>query len=63
MELQNELIVMDDTKTDGDTLEAHTIITSCSPREAKYLLEHLLDTVLSLVRREEGRSNCHFVCT
>ena len=40
---------MDDTKSDGDTLEAHSIIASSSPRESKYLLEHLLDLVLSLV--------------
>lgn len=34
---------------DGDTVEAHAIITACTPREAKYLLEHLLDMALSLV--------------
>lgn len=49
VELQNDLIAVDDTKSEGDTLEAHTIITSSSPREAKYLLEHLLDLVLHLV--------------
>lgn len=50
VELQNDLIAVDDAKSEGDTLEAHTIITSSSPREAKYLLEHLLDLVLNLVR-------------
>lgn len=49
VELQNDLIVVEDTKSDGDTLEAHTIIASSSPRESKYLLEHLLDLVLNLV--------------
>ena len=49
MELQNDLIAVDDTKSDGDTLEAHSIIASSSPRESKYLLEHLLDLVLNLV--------------
>ena len=49
VELQNDLIAVDDVKLDGDTLEAHTIIASSSTREAKYLLEHLLDLVLNLV--------------
>lgn len=49
VELQNDLIAVDDAKSEGDTLEAHTIIASSSPREAKYLLEHLLDLVLNLV--------------
>ena len=49
VELQNDLITLDDAKSDGDTIEAHAIITSSSPREAKYLLEHLLDMVLNLV--------------
>ena len=49
IELQNDLIALDDSKSDGDTVEAHAIITSSSPREAKYLLEHLLDMVLDLV--------------
>ena len=30
------------------TVEAYAIITICTPREAKYLLEHLLDMALSL---------------
>lgn len=49
VELQNDLIAVDDTKAEGDTLEAHSIIASSSPRESKYLLEHLLDLVLNLV--------------
>lgn len=49
LELQNDLIAVDDVKSEGDTLEAHTIIASSSTRESKYLLEHLLDMVLSLV--------------
>ena len=49
VELQNDLIALDDSKSDGDTMEAHVIITSSSPRESKYLLEHLLDMVLDLV--------------
>lgn len=49
MELQNDLIAVEDTKSEGDTLEAHAIIASSSPRESKYLLEHLLDLVLNLV--------------
>ena len=51
VELQNDLIAVDDSKCDGDTVEAHTIIASSSPRESKYLLEHLLDLVLNLVRK------------
>ena len=49
MELQNDLIALDDSKSDGDTVEAHAIITASSPRESKYLLEHLLDMVLDQV--------------
>ena len=49
VELQNDLIAVDDVKCDGDTVEAHSLISSCSPKEAKYLLEHLLDKVLNLV--------------
>ena len=56
MELQNDLIALDDSKADGDTVEAQSIINACSPREAKYLLEHLLDMVLNLV------SVCACVC-
>lgn len=60
MELQNDLIAVDDTKSDGDTLEAHSIITSSSPREAKYLLEHLLDLVLNLVIQYKiACEHCH----
>ena len=36
-------------QSDGDTIEAHAIITACTPREAKYLLEHLLDMALNWV--------------
>ncbi len=50
VELQNDMIALDDSKADGDTVEAQSIINACSPREAKYLLEHLLDMVLGLVR-------------
>ncbi len=49
VELQNDLIALDDSKVDGDTMEAQSIINACSPREAKYLLEHLLDVALNLV--------------
>ena len=49
VELQNDLIAMDDVKCDGDTVDSHSLISSCSPKEAKYLLEHLLDLVLNLV--------------
>ncbi len=49
VELQNDLIAVDDVKCDGDTIDAHSLISSCSPKEAKYLLEHLLDLVLNLV--------------
>ena len=49
VELQNDLIALDDSKSDGDTVEAHAIITTSSPRESKYLLEHLLDMVLDQV--------------
>ncbi len=49
VELQNDLIVVDDTKSDGDTVDAHSIITASSPRESKYLLEHILDLALNLV--------------
>jgi len=49
VELQTDLIAMDDVKCDGDTVDSHFLITSCSPKEAKYLLEHLLDLVLNLV--------------
>ncbi len=49
VELQNDLIALDDSKVDGDTVEAQSIINACSPREAKYLLEHLLDMTLGLV--------------
>ena len=49
VELQNDLIALDDSKCDGDTVEAHAIITASSPRESKYLLEHLLDMVLDQV--------------
>jgi kinesin family protein 4/21/27 len=49
VELQNELIAVDDSKNDSDTIEAHAIITQCGPRDAKYLLEHLLTLTLSLV--------------
>ncbi len=48
VELQNDLIALDDSKSEGDTVEAQSIINAASPREAKYLLEHLLDLVLSL---------------
>ncbi|XP_064385434.1 kinesin-like protein KIF21A [Halichondria panicea] len=48
VELQNDLIALDDSKVDGDTMEAQSIINACSPREAKYLLEHLLDVALNL---------------
>lgn len=44
-------------QSDGDTIEAHAIITACTPREAKYLLEHLLDMALNWVSEggtEEG---------
>ena len=40
-------------QSDGDTIEAHAIITACTPREAKYLLEHLLDMALNWVSEEE----------
>lgn len=50
IELQNDLIAIDDAKSDGDTLEAHSIIASSTLRESKYLLEHILDMVLNLVR-------------
>ena len=56
VELQNDLIAVDDAKSEGDTLEAHTIIASSSPKEAKYLLEHLLDLVLNLVSGNLGIS-------
>ena len=36
-------------QSDSDTVEAHAIISSCGPRDAKYLLEHVLDMVLNLV--------------
>ena len=49
VELQNDLIALDDSKSDGDTVEAHAIITASTPRESKYLLEHLLDMVLDQV--------------
>ena len=49
VEIQNNLIAMDDSMPDGDTVEAHAIITASSPRESKYLLEHLLDMVLDQV--------------
>lgn len=49
VELQNDLITVDDVKCDGDTLEAHSIISSSTTKESKYLLEHLLDIVLNLV--------------
>ena len=37
-------------QNDSDTMEAHAIITQCGPRDAKYLLEHLLTMTLALVR-------------
>ena len=40
-------------QSDGDTIEAHAIITACTPREAKYLLEHLLDMALNWVSEGE----------
>eukprot|EP00731_Ephydatia_muelleri_P014591 Em0008g311a len=50
LELQNELIAVEDARTgEGDTVEAHSIIMSCNPRECKYIMEHLLDLVLHLV--------------
>ncbi|KAL5491779.1 hypothetical protein EMCRGX_G017137 [Ephydatia muelleri] len=49
LELQNELIAVEDARTgEGDTVEAHSIIMSCNPRECKYIMEHLLDLVLHL---------------
>ena len=36
-------------QSDSDTIEAHAIISQCGPRDAKYLLEHLLDMALGLV--------------
>eukprot|EP00731_Ephydatia_muelleri_P014595 Em0008g315a len=45
----NELIAVEDARTgEGDTVEAHSIIMSCNPRECKYIMEHLLDLVLHL---------------
>ena len=33
-------------------MEAHAIISQCGPRDAKYLLEHLLTMTLGLVGRD-----------
>ncbi|CAI8047575.1 Kinesin-like protein KIF21A [Geodia barretti] len=57
VELQNELIAVDDSKSDSDTMEAHAIITQCAPRDAKYLLEHLMTMTLSLGVKAEQQSS------
>ena len=48
-ERQSEIVCMMESKGDGDTLEASSIIHNCHVRDAKYLLEHFLDTAISYV--------------
>ena len=42
---------------EGDTTQVSTLIHSCTVREAKYLLEHFVDTVVKMV------SYCMARCT
>lgn len=46
---------MMESKGDGDTVEASSIIHNSSVREAKYLLEHFLDMAINFVSNTELR--------
>ena len=48
-ERQSEIVCMRESKGDGDTVEASSIIHNCHIRDANYLLEHFLDTAISYV--------------
>ncbi|XP_065898994.1 kinesin-like protein KIF21A isoform X2 [Dysidea avara] len=46
---QNDIMALMETKTDeGDTTQVSTLIHGCTVREAKYLLEHFVDTVVKI---------------
>ena len=48
-ERQSEIVCMMESKGEGDTVEASSIIHNCHVRDAKYLLEHFLDTAINYV--------------
>jgi kinesin family protein 4/21/27 len=56
-ERQSEIVCMMESKGDGDTLEASSIIHNCHVRDAKYLLEHFLDTAISYGLKAELMTN------
>ena len=51
---QSEIVCMMESKGDGDTVEASSIIHNSSVREAKYLLEHFLDMAINFVSSSEN---------
>jgi kinesin family protein 4/21/27 len=44
--LQQDIMTFEDTKVETDTSEADSLIKKCSTREAKYLLEHLVNMAI-----------------
>ncbi|XP_019852103.1 PREDICTED: kinesin-like protein KIF21A [Amphimedon queenslandica] len=46
--LQEEIVAFEDIKTESDTADTTALIHTCSTREAKYLLEHIVNMTIEL---------------